>query len=241
MNEKGFFIFPTNQKAFGHNKEKLLELNTNFPIARLSAICQGPHAKSVQQDKTGGLSKTLYLCKNAKVTLTANLSVKCGLFNRAPGTVVDIIYLNGKKPQDSLPDVVMVEFSTYNGPPFIQDKPKLIPIVPIERHVDCNCFSCKRKQTPLRLGWAASIHSCQGLTVGIGETNRYIIIDPGTKAFESRSPGALFVALSRAKSAGDSKNDPDFAWHSSVLVNEDRLCHVPNTPAIENCWCICEN
>ena len=24
-------------------------------------------------------------------------------------------------------------------------------------------------------------------------------------------------------------DDPDFAWHQSVLVNQDRLCHIVNT------------
>jgi hypothetical protein len=51
--------------------------------------------------------------------------------------------------------------------------------------------------------------------------------------FESRNPGALFVALSRAKSAGNDFVDPDFAWHSSVLVNEDRLCHVVKSATVE--------
>jgi hypothetical protein len=41
------------------------------------------------------------------------------------------------------------------------------------------------------------------MTIGKGEPNQYIVINPGTRAFESRNPGALFVALSRAKSAGN--------------------------------------
>jgi hypothetical protein len=40
----------------------------------------------------------------------------------------------------------------------------------------------------------------------------------------------LFVVLSRAKIAGGDAEKPDFAWHSSVLVNHDRLCHVVDTP-----------
>lgn len=68
------------------------------------------------------------------------------------------------------------------------------------------------------------------MTIGDGEVNRYIVIDPGTRAFDSRNPGALFVTLSRAKSIGKNNNDPDFAWHPSFLVNEDRICHSVNTP-----------
>ena len=44
-----------------------------------------------------------------------------------------------------------------------------------------------------------------------------------------KNPGALFVALSRAKTAGGPEKDSDFAWHPSVSVNEDRLCHVVRT------------
>lgn len=49
------------------------------------------------------------------------------------------------------------------------------------------------------------------------------------KKFEARSPGALFVALSRGKSAGGEDVDPDFAWHPNVLINEDRLCQKVRT------------
>lgn len=162
--------------------------------------------------------------------LTVNLCVPFGLFNGAIGHVVDILYYNGKETSDTQPDVVTVEFPGYTGPPFIPENPKLVPLTPKDMVIDCSCHHCRRKQIPLRLGWASTIHKCQGLTVGVGETNRYIVIHPGTTAFESRNPGALFVALSRAKSAGSSNRDPDFAWHESVIINEDRLCHVVNTP-----------
>ena len=67
------------------------------------------------------------------------------------------------------------------------------------------------------------------MTIGAGNVNRYIVISPGSRAFESRNPGALYVALSRAKSSGTDNDLPDFAWHPNVLINEDRICHVPNT------------
>ena len=40
---------------------------------------------------------------------------------------------------------------------------------------------------------------------------------------EARNPGALFVALSRAKSAGGEGRDPDFAFHEDVLINNDKF------------------
>lgn len=74
------------------------------------------------------------------------------------------------------------------------------------------------------------------MTIGSGEINQHIIINPGTRQFESRNPGALFVALSRAKSTGTSNEKlPDFAWHPSVFINHDRLGHVVKTKTTDSC------
>jgi hypothetical protein len=233
MTNQGLFIFPNHQEEWSHNKDQLMKTNKYFPIAKLNADSQGPHSKTCASDKAGGLLPTLFLCKSAKVMLSVNISVPFGLFNGATGNIVDIVYLNGKTPKDGLPDVVMVHFQSYTGPPFMKENPKLVPIVPVQRRLECYCHFCKRKQIPLRLGWATTIHHCQGITVGEGESNRYIVINPGTRAFESQTPGALFVAPSRARSAGSADTDPDFAWHPSILVNEDRLCHAPCTPTVK--------
>ena len=60
-----------------------------------------------------------------------------------------------------------------------------------------------------------------------------MIINPGSKHFESRNPGAFFVALSHAKCAGNETTDPDFAWHPDILVNEDRLYFVVETQSLK--------
>lgn len=145
-----------------------------------------------------------------------------GLFNEAIGTAVDIIYKTGCNPINSLPEVVIVEFPNYSGPSFTEENPKIVPIVPVVIGPECSCHSCSRNTIPLKLGRATTIHKCQVMTIGEGKPNRFIFIHPGTGSFESRNPGALFVAISRA---GINNGDPDFAWHPSVLVNEDRLCH----------------
>ena len=73
------------------------------------------------------------------------------------------------------------------------------------------------------------------MTVGAGEAFRYVVVHPGDHGFEARNPGALFVALSRAKSAGGEGRDPDFAFHEDVLINDDRFRPVdtPTTRARE--------
>jgi hypothetical protein len=118
-----------------------------------------------------------------------------------------IFYIRkGNYHKDCQPTAVMVEFEKYTGPPFISSNSKIVPITPIQRKQDCFCHGCKRTQIPLRLGWGTTIQKCQVMTVGEGESNRYIVINPGSRTFESNNPGALFVVLSRAKTEEMQKN-----------------------------------
>ncbi|KAL9956688.1 hypothetical protein ACROYT_G038207 [Oculina patagonica] len=233
LDEQGLYVFPTHRLEWERNKAKLLELNRepNHPVAKIKSVDNGRHAQKADSNKAGGLLPLLYLCRDSKVMLTVNLKAAWGLYNGAVGTVVDIVYKDGCRPTDDpppLPDVVFVRFAGYKGPPYIDDDPTLVPIVPVVRSTDCAC-RCKRSQVPFRLSWGTTIHKCQGLTVGSGEAFRYVVIHPGKHDFEAKNPGALFVALSRAKSAGGDGVDPDFAFHEDVLLNDDRLKPV-NTP-----------
>ena len=191
----------------------------------------GRHAQKADRNTAGGLLPLLYLCRDSKVMLVTNLKAAWGLYNGAVGTVVDIVYADGNRPTDDpppLPDVVYVRFPGYKGPPSINEDSTVVPIVPVSRCTDCSC-RCKHLQVPLRLAWGTTTHKCQGMTVGNGEAFRYVVIHPGKHDFEAKNPGALFVALSRAKSAGGEGRDPDFAFHEDVLINDDRFKPV-NTP-----------
>lgn len=101
----------------------------------------------------------------------------------------------------------------------------------MERRLHCHCHGCRRKTVSLRLGWATTTQLCQGMTIGEGKPNLYIVIHSGTWSFEWRHSGALYVALSRAKCSGHDTYDPDCAWHPSILVNEYRICHKVCTAA----------
>lgn len=115
------------------------------------------------------------MSKSAKVVLSVNLCVSFGLYNGAIGKIVDIIYLEGKYPENSLPAVVMVESPNYTGPSFVKDNPKLVPILPVERKLDCSCSFCKRTHIPLKLGWATTIHKCQSMTIANSEKGLLLI------------------------------------------------------------------
>ena len=97
-----------------------MKVNQSYLIAKLSAISKGIHANSMESDRADGLQQILFLCKNAKVMLTTNLCFPFGWFNGAIGTIIDLIYRNENRPEKSLPDVVMVQFDNYSGPPFIE-------------------------------------------------------------------------------------------------------------------------
>ena len=227
MDEQGLYVFPTHRLEWERNKTKLLECNRlpNHPVAKIKAVDNGRHAQKADSNKAGGLLPLLYLCCDSKVMLVVNLKAEWGLYNGAVGTVVDIVYADGCRPSDDpapLPDVVFVRFPGYKGPPYINEDPTLVSIVPVSRSTECTCH-CKRLQVPLRLAWGTTIHKCQGMNVGVGEAFRYVVIHPGKHDFEAKNPGALFVALSRAKSAGGEGIDPDFAFHEDILINDDRF------------------
>ena len=227
MQMQSLYIFPRHKEKQIHNKSKLLELNKSEPIAKIKSHTTGTH-QSAPAAQAQGLEPILWLCKGAKVMLSLNLVDHLGLFHRSTGFIHEIIYSKGRFPPQ-LPDVILTEFPKYTGPSFIPGHPQGVPIVPVERKMEC-CNFCRRIQIPLHLAWATTIHGCQGMTVGAGENNRYIIIDPGDKKFESNCPGSLYVALSRAKTAGNQDTDPDFAFHPNLILNEDRIRHVVDTP-----------
>ena len=119
MSDNGLFVFPTHRAEHKHNMEKLIAHNVNAPVAKVAATNNGPHAKKATHDKAGGLLHTLHLCVGAKVMLTCNLAVQYGLYNGSIGFIRDIIFLDGRRPENNLPDVVMVLFPQYTGPAFL--------------------------------------------------------------------------------------------------------------------------
>ncbi|XP_037959629.1 ATP-dependent DNA helicase PIF1 [Teleopsis dalmanni] len=125
---------------------------------------------SKQLDSQVQAPSQLYLKLNAQVMLLKNINVNTGLVNGARGVVIRI--------------------------------EKGIPVVRFKNNVEYICkhekWSIKsvggaifsRRQIPLKLAWAFSIHKSQGLTLDCVEMSL-------SKVFEA---GQAYVALSRAKS-----------------------------------------
>ena len=165
--------------------------------------------KKLPTDRCGQLNNVLFLARDAKVTLTFNLSPELGLANGSTGKVKDVIYLEGTKPVDQpprpsevdLPYCVWVEFDEYCGPSFFpQDsgRNKWVPIYP-RRHMELrkkrnNWVEEERIMIPLRLAWAWTIHKAQGQTI-----RSKIVLNLGRKEMDH---GLTYVAISRATKIG---------------------------------------
>jgi hypothetical protein len=131
-----------------------------------------------------------------------------GIFQWAIGTVVDIIFRQGENPNEGhLPAVVVVDLKHYRGPILGKDNPTHVPIVPIQRRCEPKC--CTRKQIPLQIVWAKTIHSLQGHNSGPTAKHQTpngiqrIIIHLGERTDEKLNPGLTYVAMSRATTIGD--------------------------------------
>lgn len=81
---------------------------------------------------------------------------------------------------------------------------------------------CTVEYCPLVPAWATTIHKFQGFEAGKDDTDRIkqLIVDPGDIAWEQQCPGALYVALSRAKTMGDGTSPPQ---NSAIYWSSDGM------------------
>ena len=121
---------------------------------------------------TAGLEAKLSLAVGARVMLRRNIDTKAGLVNGAIGTVLSIAA-----------QYVMVNFDNVPAPCKIE-KVK-------SRFMVMKNFYVYRKQFPLILAYAITIHKCQGLSLDTA------IVDLSKEVF---SDGMAYVALSRVRS-----------------------------------------
>jgi ATP-dependent DNA helicase PIF1 len=123
-------------------------------------------------DAEANYSNELILCLKAQVMLIHNLNTEIALVNGSRGVVVGFEQSGSGNP--------IVEF--MNG--------CKMPIAPHQWEVE-GYKDVYRKQIPLRLAWAITIHKAQGATLDCA------LIDIGTNTFEF---GQAYVALSRVRS-----------------------------------------
>ena len=213
LSESGFHpvcLFPTRKACEEHNMNMLSILDAKLE----HLICTDEIDETTSTRKwskkaydalkklnkdcnlTAGLEAELVIAIGARVMLRRNLDTKRGLVNGSLGTVTAISSQH-----------VTVKFYHISEP------------CPIERvrskFMLMKSYYIYRKQYPLILAYAITIHKCQGLSLNSA------IIDLSNKVF---SPGMAYVALSRVRSLNGlhlTNFDP-----SSIMVSETSLKEV---------------
>ena len=103
----------------------------------------------------------------------------------------------------------------------------LLKHVPIPaRTTLCRKGCCNVTWCPLEISWATTIHKFQGFEAGFGDNDmfRHLIVDPGDTKWEQTCPGALYVALSRAKTMGTFTSETDYPLDSAIYWIGSGIC-----------------
>ena len=122
---------------------------------------------------TGGLRKVLNLKCGARITVTRNIDVSVGLINGATGTICDIVMHESTTQIKAI--LAVFDYDTFGEQARCQIiykylNPDAVPIFkseatfPVGRK-NSKSFQAIRRQFPLTLAWAVTIHKCQGLTL----------------------------------------------------------------------------
>lgn len=164
-------IFPVNWMVDNLNQTELEKLNKDLREYEME-VNVNPTMKIDPERylKNMRVERSLLLCEGAQVVLLCNIDTLCGLVNGSRGVITrfadnDIPYvkfLNGME--------ILVDYHEWT---VMENDAVIISI----------------EQIPLKLAWATTIHSCQGLTLDYIELSL-------KDTFEY---GQFYVALSRAR------------------------------------------
>ena len=179
-------LFPTRKACHDLNTEMLTHLTSEVhelvctdEVDETGSTCKwnkkaAEHLQKLNKDcnMTAGLEAKLSLAVGARVMLRRNVNTKTGLVNGAIGTVLSITVRH-----------VTVQFD-HISEPYNVEKVK-------SRFIVMKNFYVYRKQFPLILAYAVTIHKCQGLSLDCA------IVDLSDQVF---SAGMAYVALSRVRS-----------------------------------------
>ncbi|CAI9089088.1 OLC1v1023596C1 [Oldenlandia corymbosa var. corymbosa] len=195
-------LFPRIVDVNRVNKKCLLDLGERITV--YTALDTGEES-SKKQLKSGIVPDQLELCIGARVMLCKNINIYQKLVNGATGTVIDFHDLIDAKSQHGVHDNACRKHSVtdmYDGDlESISSDGKVLPVVKFDFGdvyrigletwvvMDGDTVVAKRRQIPLMLAWALSIHKCQGMTIDRLHTDL-------SRAFGN---GMVYVALSRVR------------------------------------------
>lgn len=189
-------IFPVKAQVEEYNHRHLLGLRR--AVIQVNATHEGAGADKVKSSEAGKLVKRLPLCIGCRVMLTRNLWANVGLVNGAQGTVYDISWAEGANVENDPPQIIMVAFDNYTGPPFLlpggeelRDGGRpVVPILRVQHEFVLRAGTGLRKQFPLLVCYAITVHKSQGITLD------KVVYDISEPEFAS---GLSYVAVSRVK------------------------------------------
>ena len=171
---------------------------------------------------TGGLVSELHLAVEAKVMLTVNVDVSDGLVNGARGTVKAIIKTGSEVTSVLVKfDAERVGVAAIRNNHYRREYPDAVPIGRHEAVFSIGrnkAAEVSRRQFPLVLAWATTIHKVQGLTMD------QIVVNMKGSAFTA---GQAYVAFSRVKTLTGlfikNFNPASIKVSSSVVSEMERL------------------
>ncbi len=163
-------IFPTNSQVNEHNFQQLrnscpdyVEIYAqdfiNSKKTGKLELMEGNHSKATKTC----LAEQLLLGKDARVMLCKNVDIMDGLVNGVCGTVTDIVF----SEESRFPKKVYVKFDDENvGAQRRKQRGGVTDSVGIEPDEErATNKGGLRRQFPLKLAWACTVHKVQGLTV----------------------------------------------------------------------------
>ena len=189
---------------------------TNQPVRKISAQHTGRKAKKATEEEAKGLSAEIFVSIGAKVMLTTNLWSEAGLANGSMGTIHDMSWDVGLDIS-SMPSVILVKFSGYEGPAFPGCEDDIVPVFPANRQFEYKGVSCSRTQFPLRLAYAITVHKSQGMSLDTAVMNL---------AQKEHCMALSYVAVSRLRKATGMVFEKPFDFehfkHKPTEMSRDR-------------------
>ncbi|KAG7999536.1 ATP-dependent DNA helicase PIF1 [Nibea albiflora] len=193
-------IFPTNRQVSEHNLEFLLKTCPDYVCISAQdyinskktgklVLLKGHHSDA----RNTCLEENLLLGKGARVMLFKNIDVADGLVNGVCGAVTDIVYGNSDK---TFPRKVYIKFDNADIGKLWRKRcahPPGVDTASVGIDAEEERVTCKggmRRQFPLKLAWACTVHKVQGLTID----EAVVSLD---RVFAA---GQAYVALSRVRS-----------------------------------------
>ena len=182
-------IFATNKQVGAHNTEKLTKNYSNVTKIDADDYKKDPrNGKMTRQEQpfkggTNELPDTLQVAEGVRVMLTRNLDVSKGLVNGSFGTLIKVV--TSEPPGSAHVNMLGLQMDNETASGSADN------LVYIERSEDnLKQKGAVRRQFPIKLAFACTIHKVQGMT-------RHSAVVSLKHIFE---PGMAYVALSRVTS-----------------------------------------